>query len=97
MATLVHEVWIDDEGKTTCCLAGPMGDAIRLIMAEDRPVRLIRRFVAGSHFEAMTIYNRLVEREPYTTDQQWDHQPYPNAWLLTQERAGITSDGIEPL
>lgn len=37
-------------------------------MAEEGTPRLLRRLVAESHFEAMTIYNRILGREPYESD-----------------------------
>ena len=37
-------------------------------------------FEAGSHSEAMSIYNRYFGREPYTTDQPWDFTPYRDDW-----------------
>jgi hypothetical protein len=41
-------------------------------------------FEAGSHFEAMTEYNKFLGREPYATDQERDHAPYPDEWLQRQ-------------
>ncbi len=86
MAKLVHEVWqeIDDSGMElhTCCLAGPMGDGCRRTMAPS--ARLLTTFEAGSHFEAMTMYNRLLGRGAYTTDQVSDYEAYPEEWLHEQ-------------
>ena len=39
---------------------------------------------AGSHFEAMAAYYRLVGWGEYTTDQPQDYQPYPQEWILEQ-------------
>jgi len=79
VATLVHEVWeaVDETGMVlhTCCLAGPLGDGCRVTLAP--AARLIAAFEAGCHSEAMTIYNLLLGREAYCTDQASDHQPYP--------------------
>jgi hypothetical protein len=87
LAVLVHEVWeeIGDGGAVlhSCCLAGPRGEACRRASAPG--ARLLTTFVAGSHFEAMTTYNRILGREPYTTDQPWDRQPYPEGWLREQQ------------
>jgi hypothetical protein len=68
MAKLVHEIWITADGLPGCVLAGPMGDGARRLMAESRPPRLPRRFVAESHSAAMTVYNRILGREPYESD-----------------------------
>ena len=65
-----------------CCLAGPDGDDARRLLAED--ATLVWTFEAGSHFEAMTKYNKFLGREPYTTDQIGDHAPYPDQWLQRQ-------------
>lgn len=82
MVMLVHEVWEEiDNGMVlhTCCLAGAMGEKCRQMLAAK--ARLLTTFKAGSHFEAMTIYNRFLGREAYTTDQPWDYEPYPMEWL----------------
>jgi hypothetical protein len=46
--------------------------------------KLVWTFEAGSHFEAMTKYNKFLGREPYTTDQERDHAPYPDEWRQRQ-------------
>ena len=88
MAKLIHEVWERiEEGSLplhTCCLAGPMGDDCRGLFAPN--ARLLTTFEAGSHFEAMTIYNRFLGREQYKSDQPWDYEPYPDDWLTEQRR-----------
>jgi hypothetical protein len=43
--------------------------------------RLVTTFEAGSHFEAMTTYYRLMDWGEYTTDQEWDYQPYRGEWF----------------
>lgn len=86
MATLVHEVWeetTDGMVLHSCCLAGPRGEGCRSTLAPN--ARLIQTFEAASHFEAMTLYNSLLGRERYTTDQSWDYQPYPEQWHLEQQ------------
>jgi len=62
-----------------CCLAGPRGDGARATLAEG--AKLLKTFEAGSHFEAMTIYYAYVDYGAYSTDQKWDHEPYPAEWL----------------
>lgn len=43
----------------------------------DKSESQIWTFEAGSHYEAMTIYYRHMGWSEYTTDQEWDFQPYP--------------------
>jgi len=68
-------------------MAGPNGDAQRRM--HNSTVRLLATFDAGSHFEAMTIYNKYLGRETYTTNQPWDFEPYPEEWFLEQQQAGV--------
>ncbi|MBX9627876.1 MAG: hypothetical protein K2X82_29020 [Gemmataceae bacterium] len=85
MASLVHEVWeesVDGMVLHTCCRAGPRGDGCRSFLAPG--ARLLATFEAGSHFEAMAIYHRLLGREAYTSDYETDHEPYPEEWLEEQ-------------
>jgi hypothetical protein len=86
MAILVHEVWrqVSDSGMVlhTCCLAGTIGERCRRTLS--RNAQLLTTFEAGSHFEAMTIYNRFLGRERYTTNQSWDYEPYPAEWRERQ-------------
>ena len=42
--------------------------------------RLLTTFEAESHFEAMTIYYTYLDRGAYSTDQEWDYEPYPEEW-----------------
>ena len=51
---------------------------------------LLTTFEAGSHFEAMTFYNRYLGHKKYITDQEWDCQPYPEEWV--REQAGSRID-----
>ncbi len=46
--------------------------------------RLVTTISAGSHFEAMAAYYRLVGWGEYTTNQPQDYQPYPQEWILEQ-------------
>jgi hypothetical protein len=87
VSKLVHEVWEEiSDGMVlhTCCLCGPRGADCRHTLATG--ARLLTTFEAGSHFEAMTAYHRYLDREAYTTDQAWDHQPYPTEWQVEQQR-----------
>jgi hypothetical protein len=72
-----------------------MGDGARKLMAAEGTPRLLRRFLAESHFEAMTIYNRILGRGPYESDfLAQDTAPYPDAWRDTQESAGVVLDDV---
>jgi hypothetical protein len=86
MATLLHEMWEEPDGEggwlEGLCLAGPDGDGFRKLLAPGS--RCVRTFEAGSHFEAMTIYNRILGRAPYTTTFEQDYAPYPDDWAVRQ-------------
>ena len=91
MADLLHEIWVDagESGVEMegCCLAGPDGDAFRRRLQPS--ARLLRTFEAGSHFEAMSTYHRLLGREPYVSDLAQDHAPYPDEWRDRQSVARL--------
>lgn len=80
---LLHEVWEDfgDEGESLPCLvySGRLGDEARSLLSPQ--ARLLTTFEAGSHFEAMTIYHKLMGWGKYFTAQPWDDQPYPAEWF----------------
>jgi hypothetical protein len=85
MAILIHEIWehvCDGMVLHSCCLTGPGGDVCRGLLEPN--ARLLTTFEAGSHFEAMTIYNRYLRHESYTTREPWDFEPYPDEWLAEQ-------------
>ena len=73
-----HELWEDEEGLDTFCLAGNHGDEARRQLSPNS--KLIWTVEAESHFEAMTAYYNFRGRGEYTTDQEWDMQPYPKEW-----------------
>ena len=50
-----------------------------------RKATLLSTFQAGSYFEAMTLYCRFLKREEYTSNQEWDHQSYPDEWFGEHE------------
>ena len=89
MAELLHEIWIDpgESGAELegCCFAGPDGDEFRQLLQPS--AQLVQTFVAGSYYEAMTTYCRLLGREPYATDLAQDNEPYPAEWLDRQNSA----------
>jgi hypothetical protein len=86
MATLLHEVWEEPDGQggwlPSLCLAGPDGDDFRDQLASE--ARCLRTFTAGSHFEAMTIYHRILGREPYVSSFSLDYESYPDSWARRQ-------------
>jgi hypothetical protein len=52
MASLLHELWEEENGEGyTFCLAGPMGDGARKMLAGD--AKLIWKIEADSHVQAM--------------------------------------------
>ena len=82
--SLVHEIWVDEDGLEMCCLAGPDGDEVRALSGN---LRLVHVFEASSHIDAMRKYHAFLGREPYTTTHAWDSEPYPEAWYTRQEDA----------
>jgi hypothetical protein len=86
MVGLLHEVWVDtgESGAELegCCFAGPDGDEFRRLLQPS--ARLVHTFQAGSHFEAMSTYHRILGREPYASELAQDHEPYPAEWLDRQ-------------
>jgi hypothetical protein len=84
MPKLIHEIWecAEDDGILhMCCLAGPRGEDCR---RTEPNARLLATFEAGSHFEAMTIYNRYLYREEYKPIPGEDYLPYPEEWYQEQ-------------
>ena len=55
-------------------LAGPDGDRFRRLL--ELGSRLVTRFDAGSHFEAMTTYYQLVGYQKYYNDEPWSREPH---------------------
>lgn len=91
MARLVHEVWeaiSDGMILHTCCLVGPRGDGCR--RALESGAQLLTTFEAESHFDAMTRYNQFLGREPYSTNQPLDYEPYPDQWFEEQKSAELS-------
>ena len=86
MAILLHEAWLRPDGLAGACLAGPMGDDARRLFVQEG-ARLVWTFEAGRHFDAVVKFNEHFGREPYTTDQPWDRDPYPEEWLKVQRGA----------
>jgi hypothetical protein len=85
MAALVHEIWETTEDEMvlhTCCMAGSRGAACRETLPSNS--RLLITFVAGCHFDAMTIYNLFLGREPYASEHGDDYHAYPEEWLDVQ-------------
>lgn len=76
---LKHELWEEDGGASyTFCLAGPRGDGARSHLSPD--AKLIWVVEAGSHFEAATAFYNYMGYGEYTTEHEWDYQPYPEEW-----------------
>jgi hypothetical protein len=92
---LLLEVWEhlqDGQWLPSLLTAGPRGEGARRLFRQDSDdARLVGTIWAGSHFEAMTIYEGLLGRGKYSTHEPSAFEPYPVAWLLEQRRAGITT------
>ena len=92
MAALIHEILESiEDGMVlhTCCFAGSLGSQCRELLPKDS--RLLTTFVAGSHYEAMTIYHQYLGREPYTSNVPADWQPYAYEWIEKQNSATTPS------
>jgi len=76
---LKHELWKDIGGveyfDLTFCRAGTRGDGVRRLLSPK--AELIWTVEAGNHFEAPPAYYTFIGWGAYTTDQEWDMQPYP--------------------
>jgi hypothetical protein len=92
---LLLEVWEyrlgDGQPLSSLEYAGPRGDAARALLPPS--ARLLTTLWASSHYEAMTLYYRVMGWGTYTTDQTVDHEPYPEAWVAEQKNAGVDSAG----
>ncbi|MCU1265945.1 MAG: hypothetical protein JWM21_2263 [Acidobacteria bacterium] len=85
---LKHERWKDIGGEQysayTFCLADPQGYDARRALRPD--AQLNWTVEADSHFAAMTAHYKFMDWGDwgtYTTDQEWDMQPYPKEWSQT--------------
>jgi hypothetical protein len=90
---LLHELWEYPQGVMTLslfCVAGPRGDEARAALPAN--AKLIWTAWAESHFEAMSLYHARQGPEPYTTDQAWDLEPYPQGWI-DEQRAFLAKRG----
>ncbi|GGR17254.1 hypothetical protein GCM10008957_32340 [Deinococcus ruber] len=80
--SLLHELWKDIGGEQypyeTFCLAGPRGANARSLLSPT--ATLIWSVQADSHFEAMSKYYTYKGWGEYTTEDEWDSQPYPREW-----------------
>jgi len=72
---MLHELWREDTGEQTLCLAGPMGDDARSLLGPT--ARLVWTVEAASHFEVMTLYYEHMGWAAYTSDfPEIDNQTY---------------------
>src|SRR6185436_1674301 len=83
MAVLVRELWIESNKEQTFCLAGPMGDGARAMLSPG--AKKVWSVTAESHFDAMTRYYEYMGWGKYTSEEAWDHEPYPDEWLRVQK------------
>ncbi len=65
-----HELWMDEEGLGTFCLAGQQGSDARALLEPSS--KLVWTCEADSHFDAMTKYYEYMGWGEYTTDHP-DH------------------------
>lgn len=58
-------------------LAGKAGDAARALAVEEEPeMKLITTIEAETRFEAMTKYNKLLDREEFEATHEQDYWIY---------------------
>lgn len=62
---MLHELWAEEDGEQSLCLAGPRGDDARSLLGPT--ARLVWTAEAKSHFEAMTLYYEHMGWGTYTT------------------------------
>jgi hypothetical protein len=63
---MLHELWSEPDGLESFCLAGPMGDGQRQLLAPGS--NLIWTVEAASHFAAMTMLCNRRGDAAYATD-----------------------------
>jgi hypothetical protein len=61
-----HELWIEENGQQTFCLAGPHGDGARKLLTPQ--AKLVWTVEASSHYDAMCKYYAHMGWGAYTTD-----------------------------
>lgn len=88
MPELLHEIWIDSEGLEVCLIAGPEGEEARKLLPFGS--KLAHTFHAHSHFEAMTMYNKYLGREPYETTFKEDYVEYSTESKTIQDEFKTT-------
>lgn len=74
MSRIQHDIWIDEEGKTSLCFAGELGRESRSVLDEN--CKIIYSFFASSHFDAMTQYYDYMKWGIYTTQFPIDKVKY---------------------
>jgi hypothetical protein len=82
---LLHELWEwPEDGMTLSlfCIAGPGGDESRAMLPAS--AKLVWTTWARSHFEAMSLLHERIGPEPHTSQEPWDFEPYPQAWIDEQ-------------
>ena len=63
---MLHELWFEQNGEQTFCLAGAKGDGARSFLCKD--AKLVWTCDAGSNFETMTMYYQYMDWGVYTSD-----------------------------
>jgi hypothetical protein len=84
-----HEVWMNSKGESCLCFAHSLGLECADALADD--YKVVHRFFADSHFEAMTIYHTYMKWPPFTTTLQIDHEPYDLTEILERSMEYIST------
>ena len=82
MASLKHELWVENDEEETFCLAGPRGNDARSILSKS--AKLLWTVWANSHFEAMSKYYEYRGWGTYSTEHETDFAAYPEEWAHEQ-------------
>jgi hypothetical protein len=75
-----HELWKEMEVEQYTSASQARTETKRANFLAQKAA-LIRTIEANSHFEAMAAYYKCTGWVKYTTDQEWDKQPYLQEWL----------------
>ena len=74
MTSIKHDIWQDNEGLTSLCFSGDLGEESRSLLEPGS--KIIYSFYADSHFDAMTKYYEFMKWGIYETEFEIDKQPY---------------------
>jgi hypothetical protein len=77
VAMLKHELWNMPGHGVVFYLTAPMGDQAHSLLPQ---AKLTSTVEAGSHFEAMRAYCKVMDFGEYQSKPDREDQPYPDGW-----------------